>query len=38
VEQVGYWVVEWLPQMVIFLIESDTEASSFFASWLIARL
>src|SRR4051794_26344573 len=33
----GYWVVEWLPQIVIFLT-SDTGAPSLCAIWLIARL
>src|SRR5215475_14507526 len=33
----GYWVAEWLPQMVIFLM-SVTAAPVFFASWRIARL
>ncbi len=33
----GYWVAEWLPQIVIFLI-SETEAPVFAASWEIARL
>src|ERR1700748_1098189 len=33
----GYWVAEWLPQIVIFLM-SVTLAPVFLASWLIARL
>src|ERR1700752_264685 len=33
----GYWVAEWLPQMVIFLM-SVTAAPVFLASWEIARL
>src|SRR6478735_11674686 len=33
----GYWVVEWLPQMVIF-VTSVTGTPSFWASWLTARL
>src|SRR5512144_1048370 len=33
----GYWVVEWLPQIVIFLM-SVTATPAFLASWLIARL
>src|SRR5690606_30539627 len=33
----GYWVAEWLPQIVIFLI-SVTDTWSFLASWAIARL
>ena len=33
----GYWVAEWLPQIVIFLM-SVTAAPVLRASWLIARL
>src|SRR5690606_41941976 len=33
----GYWVAEWLPQIVRFVI-SDTDVPVFFASWLRARL
>src|SRR5690606_25436440 len=33
----GYWVVEWLPQMVIFLM-AVTGLPSFWASWVTARL
>src|ERR1700759_3273473 len=33
----GYWVAEWLPQIVIFLM-SVTAAPVFLASWEIARL
>src|SRR5918911_5688405 len=33
----GYWVAEWLPQTVIFVI-SVTGTSSFFASCATARL
>ena len=33
----GYWVAEWLPQIVIFLM-SVTGAPVLAASWLIARL
>src|SRR5262249_3760397 len=33
----GYWVAEWLPQIVIFLM-SVTAAPVLLASWLIARL
>src|SRR3954466_12123571 len=33
----GYWVTEWLPQIVIFLM-SVTGAPVFSASWEIARL
>src|SRR5688572_23558249 len=33
----GYWVAEWLPQMVIFLM-SETETPAFFDSWASARL
>ena len=33
----GYCVVEWLPQIVIFLM-FDTGSPSFADSWLIARL
>src|ERR1700712_5473561 len=33
----GYWVAEWLPQIVIFLM-SVTDAPVFAASWEIARL
>src|ERR1700742_3456574 len=33
----GYWVAEWLPQIVIFLT-SVTFAPVFLANWLIARL
>ena len=33
----GYWVEEWLPQMVIFLT-SSTGRPSFWASWVFARL
>src|SRR5882757_436721 len=33
----GYWVAEWLPQMVIFEM-SETATPSFAASWPSARL
>src|SRR5258705_4036084 len=33
----GYWVAEWLPQIVIFLM-SVTAAPVFLASWEIAPL
>src|SRR5690606_15009677 len=33
----GYWVAEWLPQMVSFLM-SLTDTPSFLASWVSARL
>src|SRR6476659_1867970 len=33
----GYWVAEWLPQIVIFLM-SVTRAPVLAASWLMARL
>src|ERR1700730_13833720 len=33
----GYWVAEWLPQIVIFLM-SVTAAPVFLASWELARL
>src|ERR671918_1761226 len=33
----GYWVVEWLPQVVMFVI-SDTVARVRWASWAMARL
>ncbi|CAM5522433.1 hypothetical protein SGLAM104S_07051 [Streptomyces glaucescens] len=33
----GYWVAEWLPQMVRRLM-SETVEPVFFASWVSARL
>ena len=33
----GYWVAEWLPQIVSLRI-SETDTPVFFASWVRARL